>query len=106
MRRRDFFTLLGGAVAAPSLTWPRTARAQQSGKAVIGILESATPAGQSQWLNAFTQRMRELGWTEGRNLAIELRWGEGRSERYAEVAAEFARLKVDVIVASGSAVPA
>ena len=95
MKRREFITLLGGAAAA----WPLAARAQQEGKLpTIGLLGSGTAAAQSQWIAAFVQRLRELGWTEGRNLAIEYRWAEGRTERFAEIADEFVRLKVDVIL--------
>jgi putative tryptophan/tyrosine transport system substrate-binding protein len=91
--RRKFITLLGGAAA-----WPLTARAQQAGKLpTIGFL-GASPSIESQRVAAFVQRMRELAWIDGRNLAIEYRWAEGRNERYAEAAAEFVRLKVDVIV--------
>jgi putative tryptophan/tyrosine transport system substrate-binding protein len=93
--RREFITLLGGAAAA----WPLGARAQQPGKLpTIGYLGSGTPLTDSQWVAAFVQRMRELGWVDGRNVAIEVRWAEGRSERFAEVAAELVRLKVDVIL--------
>jgi ABC-type uncharacterized transport system substrate-binding protein len=100
MRRREFITLLGGAAAA----WPLAARAQQPGKPpTIGFLGSSTPLAMSQSVTAFVQRVRELGWIEGRTVAIEYRWAEGRSERYAEIAAEFVRLKVDVIVTSGVA---
>ena len=100
MKRRDFITLLGGAAA-----WPLTARAQQAGKLpTIGYLGSATPATQGEWVAAFVQRLRELGWIEGRTIAIEYRWAEGRSERFAEIAAELVRRKVDVIVTSGTAV--
>jgi putative tryptophan/tyrosine transport system substrate-binding protein len=67
-------------------------------------LGSATPLTQGQRVTAFVQRLRELGWIEGRNVAIESRWAEGRSERFAEIAAEFVRLKVDVIFTSGTAV--
>jgi ABC-type uncharacterized transport system substrate-binding protein len=99
MKRREFITLLGGAAAA---TWPLVARAQQAGKLpTIGFLGSATPATQGQWVTAFVQRLRELGWIEGRTVAIEVRWTEGRFERFAEIAAELVRLKVDVIVTSG-----
>jgi ABC-type uncharacterized transport system substrate-binding protein len=92
--RREFITLLGGAAAA----WPLAARAQQPGKLpTIGFL-AANPSIESQRVAAFVQRLRELGWIDGRNLAIEYRWAEGRNERYAENAAEFVRLKVDVIV--------
>src|SRR5712692_4655456 len=100
MRRREFITLLGGAAAA----WPLAARAQQPAKLpTIGFLGANTPAVQSQWTAAFVQRLRELGWIEGSTVAIEVRWAEGRSERYIEIAAEFVRLKVDVIVTSGTA---
>jgi putative tryptophan/tyrosine transport system substrate-binding protein len=98
MRRREFITLLGGTAA-----WPLAARAQQAAKLpVIGYLGSATPANQSQWVAAFAQRLRELGWMDGRTIAIEYRWAEGRTERAAEIAAEFVRRKVDVIVTSGT----
>jgi putative tryptophan/tyrosine transport system substrate-binding protein len=108
MRRREFITLIGGAAAAPSLLWPRAVRAQQQPAKlpVIGFLGAATPSSWSQWSGAFVQRLRELGWIEGRTVAIEYRWAEGRNERFGEIAAEFVRLKVDVIVTAGSAVPA
>src|SRR5262245_31048321 len=100
MRRRKFITLLGGVTAA----WPLAARAQSAGKRpIIGIL--GTDAGWRPWLDAFVGRLRERGWIEGRTVGIEYRWGEGREERFAEIAAEFVRLKVDVIVASATAVP-
>src|SRR5215472_2030742 len=99
--RREFITLLGGAAAA----WPVAARAQQSGMLpTIGYLGSATPATQGQWVAAFVQRLRELGWIEGRTIAIEYRWAEGRTERAAEIAAELVQRKVDVIVTLGTAV--
>ena len=80
-------------------TWPLGARAQQPAKLpTIGFLGASTPAAIGQWVAAFVQRLRELGWIENRTVAIEYRWAEGRSERYAEIAAEFVRLKVDVIV--------
>jgi putative tryptophan/tyrosine transport system substrate-binding protein len=94
MRRRDFITLVGIA-----LTWPMLARAQQPAKLrTVGYLGSATPATQGQWVAAFAQRLGELGWIEGRTVAIEYRWGEGREERFNEIAAEFVRRKVDVIL--------
>jgi putative ABC transport system substrate-binding protein len=102
MKRREFVTLLSGAVAASSVSWPLTAPAQQK-LPTIGFLGTSTVAGWSQWTAAFVQRLRELGWIEGRTVAIEYRWAEGRTERYAEIAAEFVRMKVDVIVMSGSA---
>jgi putative tryptophan/tyrosine transport system substrate-binding protein len=92
--RREFIALLGGAAA-----WPLAARAQQPGKLpTIGFFGSTTPAAQSQLTAAFVQRLRELGWIEGRTVAIEYRWAEGRRKRFAEFAAEFVRLKVDVIL--------
>ena len=99
MRRREFVSLLGGAAAA----WPLAARAQQPATADHRVLGSGTPSTHGQWFAAFVQRLRELGWIEGRTVAIEYRWAEGRSERFAEIAAEFVRLKVDVIVTSGAA---
>ena len=99
MRRREFITLLGGAVA-----WPLAARAQQPAKLpTIGLLGATTPLVESQRVAAFVQRLRELGWIEGRTVAIEVRWAEGRNERFAEIAAEFVRLKVDVIFTHGTA---
>src|SRR6516165_10330091 len=99
MKRRDFITLLGGAAA-----WPLAAHAQQAGKLpTIGFL-GADASSRSPWTAAFVERMRKLGWIEGRTIAIEYRWDEGRPERSAEIAAEFVRLKVDVIVTGSSAV--
>src|SRR4051812_35944555 len=101
MRRRDFVALLGGAAAA---TWPLIAHGQQAGKLpTIGFLGANTPSVQSQWTAAFVQRLRELGWIEGRNVAIEYRWAETRFERSPEIIAEFVRLKVDVIVTHATA---
>jgi putative tryptophan/tyrosine transport system substrate-binding protein len=101
MRRRDFITALGGMAAA---AWPLAGSAQQAGKLpTIGFLGAATPSAQSKWVTALVQRLRELGWIEGRTIAIEYRWAEGRNQSFAEVAAEFVRLKVDVIVTSGAA---
>src|SRR5262245_38046807 len=100
MHRRSFLTLLGTSVAA----WPLAARAQQAGRLpTIGFLGSTTPSALSQRVAAFVRRLRELGWTEGRTIAIEYRWAEGRSERAAEIATEFVQLKVDVIVTAGTA---
>src|SRR6516165_454654 len=94
MNRREFVTLLGSAAA-----WPLAARAQQAAKVpTIGFLGATTPLAEGQRLAAFVQRLRQLGWMEGRNVSIEVRWAEGRSERFAEIAAEFVRFKVDVIV--------
>ena len=97
MRRREFITLLGGAAS-----WPLAAHAQQPMAKLpsIGFLGSATLLVESQRVAAFVQRLRQLGWIENRNVAIEYRWAEGRIERFTELAAEFARLKVDLIVAA------
>jgi ABC-type uncharacterized transport system substrate-binding protein len=98
MKRREFITLLGGSVA-----WPLAVRAQQAALPVIGFSGQSTPSVESQRLAAFSKRLRELGWMEGRTVTIEYRWAEGRDERFAEIAADFVRLKVDVIVTSGTA---
>jgi putative tryptophan/tyrosine transport system substrate-binding protein len=101
MKRREFIGLIGGVAA-----WPLAARAQQSGKIpTIGFLGVNTTVW-GPWTAAFVERLRELGWIEGRTITIEYRWSEGRPEKYSDLAAEFARLKVDVIVTSGAAVPA
>jgi putative ABC transport system substrate-binding protein len=101
MHRRSFLTLLGGAAAA----WPLAAKAQQQPGRLptIGFLGASSAAAQSQWTATFVQRLRELGWIEGRTIAIEYRWAEGRDERFAEIAAEFVRLKVDVIATASTA---
>src|SRR5262249_54395325 len=97
MRRREFITLLSGAVA-----WPLAADAQQPGKlATIGLLGDGTPLSLSQRIASFVQRLKELGWTD-RTIAIEYRWTEGRTDRIAEIVSEFIRLKVDLIVTSGT----
>jgi putative ABC transport system substrate-binding protein len=103
MRRREFITLLGGAAAA----WPLAARAQQPAKVpTIGFLGTTTPSAQGAWNSAFVQRLRELGWIEDRNVTIDVRWGEGSSERFTEIVADFVRRKVDVIVTGGDAAAA
>jgi putative ABC transport system substrate-binding protein len=102
LKRREFITLLGGAATSPILH-PHIARAQQAGKLpTIGFVGSATASTQGQAVARFTQRLRELGWIVGRTVAIEYRWAEGRNERAVEVAAEFVRLNVEVIVTVGS----
>lgn len=98
MRRRDFITLLSGATG-----WPLAARAQHSANLpIIGFLGGATPSAWNQWTSAFVRRLRELGWIEGRAVAIEYRWAEGHSERMAEIATEFVLLNVSVIVTAGT----
>jgi putative tryptophan/tyrosine transport system substrate-binding protein len=95
MRRREFIAGLG----ASAFTGALAARAQQTSKrAVIGLLGSSTAAAQSEWTEAFLQRMHELGWIEDQNLKIEFRWAEGRTDRLPALANELAQLKVDVIL--------
>jgi len=99
MKRREFITLLGGA----ALTWPLAARGQQPTKLrTIGFSGQSTRSAESELVAAFTQRLHELGWIENRTVVIEYRWSEGRAERFVQIAAEFVRLKVDVIVTSGT----
>jgi putative ABC transport system substrate-binding protein len=99
MRRRDFVLAFGGAAAAG---WPGIASAQHTAKSpIIGFMGAGTPEGWKDWTSAFQQRMRELGWVEGRNLWMEYGWAEGNADRYAEIANEFAKLKVDIIVTVG-----
>src|SRR5262245_40479215 len=103
LKRREFITLVGGAAAA----WPPGERGQQPGmRWTIGFLGAPTPSAWRSYVPAFVQRLNELGWIEGRTATIVYRWAEGRPERYTEIAAEFVRLKVDVIVSSGTAVVA
>src|SRR3984885_6691132 len=98
MQRREFIAALGGAAV-----WPLAAHAQQAAKLpTIGFLGPLTPSSQSEWTDAFVQSTRAHGWIEGRTVAIEYRWGEGRSERLTEIVAEFVRLKVNVIVTAGT----
>jgi putative ABC transport system substrate-binding protein len=99
MKRREFITLVGGA-----LVWPLSTNAQQK-LPVIGFLGPASAAAMSAWTAAFVQRLGELGWVEGRTIKIEYRWGDGQTDRLAEIAAEFVRLKVDLIVTTGTPVP-
>jgi putative ABC transport system substrate-binding protein len=97
VKRREFITVIGGAVAA----WPLAAHTQQPDRmAKIGFLGAswASPSDEGQRLAAFVQRLRELGWMEGRTVAFEYRWAEGRAERFSEIARDFVQLKVDVIV--------
>jgi putative tryptophan/tyrosine transport system substrate-binding protein len=99
MRRREFIALVGGVTA-----WPLALSAQTELRVpTIGFL-GADAASWRPWTDAFEARLRELGWIEGRTIAIEYRWHYGRPEHYAEIAAEFVRLKVDAIVTSGATV--
>jgi putative ABC transport system substrate-binding protein len=99
VRRRKFLAGLGGAIV-----WPVVGLAQQSATKIptIGFLGSGTEAAQRTWVASFIQRLGELGWVDGRTTAIEYRWGEGRVERFNEIASEFVRLRVDVIFALGT----
>ena len=98
MKRRNFIALLGGAAL-----WPLAARAQQSARLpTIGFLGANNPTFERASIDAFVQRLHELGWIENRTVSIEYRWAEGREERFAEIAAEFIRLKVNVIVTYGT----
>jgi putative tryptophan/tyrosine transport system substrate-binding protein len=99
MKRREFITLLGGAVA-----WPLPASALQTPKLpTIGFLRPTTASVENQRVAAFVHRLRELGWIEGRTAGIKLRWVEGGSERAAEIVVEFVQQKVDFIVSRGTA---
>jgi putative tryptophan/tyrosine transport system substrate-binding protein len=97
MRRREVIALIGSAVASP------LASQQLSTRPIIGFLGGQSQSAMRDLVAPFTQRLAELGWIEGRNIAIEFRWAEGRNERAAEIAAEFVRLKVDLIVTAGTA---
>jgi putative tryptophan/tyrosine transport system substrate-binding protein len=97
MRRREVITLLGAAAVRPLV-----ARAQPAKLPTIGFLGSGTPVSHHQWVAAFVERLRELGWIEGSTIAIEYRWAQGSHERAAEIAAEFVLLKVDIIATSAT----
>jgi putative ABC transport system substrate-binding protein len=99
MRRRNFIALLGGAAAA----WPLATRAQQPRPPTIGYLGATTAAAEKSRTNAFVQRLGELGWIEGHTVAIEYRWGESRTERFPEIAADLIQLRVDIILATSTA---
>jgi putative ABC transport system substrate-binding protein len=103
VRRRAFISLLGGA----AVTWPLAAGAQQQvGRLpIIGFFGTTSRAAWAPWTAAFVQRLRELGWIDGRTVALEFRWAEGHSERFVEIAAELIRLKPDVVVTAGTTVP-
>ena len=94
MRRREFITLVGGAVTA----LPFAVRAQQPARPVIGLMGVDSAESQSRMTAAFVQRLRELGWTEGRNVIIEYRWAAGHTERFADIAAEFTQRNVSIIL--------
>src|SRR5437868_10928016 len=97
MRRREFIALVGSAAA-----WPLAALAQQRGMPVIGFLHSASPVSYASQLEAFRQSLKETGFVEGQNVAIEYRWAENQIARLPTMAAELAHRKLSVIVAGGS----
>src|SRR5258708_19945432 len=97
MRRRDFITLFGGAAAA----WPLAALAQQAGKLpTIGFL-GADASAFGPWTAAFVAHLGELGWIQGRTIALEYRWSQGRPERYPQIAAAFVRLNLHLLLTLG-----
>ena len=98
MRRRNFLRVLGGAAAG----WPLAVRAQAPKLPIIGLLNTGTAVSQAAYVSAFVQRLRELSWIEDHTVSIEQRFAEGRSERFAAIAAELVRLKVDVIVTAST----
>jgi putative ABC transport system substrate-binding protein len=101
VKRREFIALIGGTAAA----WPLAARGEGARKPpLVGILAAGSESTWGNFASSFVQRLRELGWTEGSTVAFQYRWGDGRTERFSEIAEELVRLRVDMIM-TGATLP-